>query len=398
MTRKRKHIVFTLLLQLFAFSMCACDISNQKTESNHFDRTEIFISRLETYNDIGMTHIDGRNILHFYDPESNNAIALCAKPNCEHLGESRNNPNPTCDAYVQGTVFGPAIINNKLYYLVSPPYTQDNPNGYYHQEFYQADVNGTNREKIAEVDDIPGFYMGIYENGYLACTYMNDSDVSGASLEKQEAGICLLNLDTKKLNRIYKRDHYEGCIHDVMIRNGKLYYIYTYTTEKLDFSDLNEIMTEEFQKHMNTVSQIELWKYNIDTGEEELVWQNGGTMLYHLAYGYLVDIEEENAYLLNVETNERIELEHDLVMKKGISICEDGIIIVGDGQVTFWDYQLKSMENIGTYKEEQDFFLASVTDKWVYSMYLSDGEYLPGCISREKFMNGDFNWMSISTK
>lgn len=391
---KRKYFLMCLLAFFIIGGICAYGINKHVAEESDIrnSRTFIISGLYDSFCDVGAIYND-RGILHFFDVKSNLDVPLCSKINCEHLGESRNNPQPSCDAYVGVFAHCPAIVGDSLFYV-----NRTDAGGVFEKIFYRAETNGTKRKEIAKVSDVMNFNFGIYENGYLAYCYYNYEDIHGQTLEKQKAGICLLNLETESFERIYCEDQYWGIIEDAMICEDALFYEYTYMQEALDSDlDIEKVVSTEYQEYMKENRKKEVWRYDLKTKERECIWGGQADKLL-LGYGFLYVQDTTKGYIYDLIRKEQNPLKIDDVCNKNITLFDEGIFIVGDGMVKTVDYYTGDLRKIGAYEDDEAFLLYGTTQHWIYGLCQKDGEYTVAYIKREQFMKGDFQWTLFTGK
>ena len=162
-----------LLISISALLLTSCASDKDGKSGGTADDLTISMdfTSSSSYSDKGIVYTNEDNILYFYDVSSGYETALCSKPNCKHEGASVSNPDPTCDGYVEGQCFSPAIINDKLYFLYTPEIMDESYSGFGTKVFCQADTDGTGRKEIARLNDAQTIAASAYSDKYYACPY-----------------------------------------------------------------------------------------------------------------------------------------------------------------------------------------------------------------------------------
>ena len=406
-----REIILSAVLTVLLIMLCGCSdtdagigddthgaAGDAKTEGeesgNGFQNTAIIgmIGYDETYNDNGVMNAE-RGIVYYCDPVSGYRVPLCTKVNCEHKGRTPDNMNPTCDAYFSELISGTAIIGDHLYYMSTP-----DGKGVFDKEFCKADRNGTNRQVIASFNDVElPTYMAYYD-GYFIYPYQNQDDPDGKQRDKVEVGIILISLETEKVTRIYAGEAGNGSIGNYTIAGDNLYYIFSYTDMNMSDLDYDDMMDTEKQEQLRNSYKLELWKYNISTGEKSMVPMTEGYAFRYMGYGHIIYTSEDgNGILIRDAASgeeQKVPLE-DAGYYAYIPYSE-GVAIPGKGRVRVIKYGEDRVSDIGDYGEGY-LTIYNITDRWVYGYrsYTDEkGEYEGHtvCCPRKDFFNGEFNW------
>ena len=200
MKMKCKKVVILLMISVL---FCSCK------EETPVDSWEAVVGMGHCYMNEGVIGAND-HILRFYDVQSGQDVALCAKPNCEHLGASSTNPSPECNAYLGSYPDMAAIVGGQLYCVIQEEFTWDKPEGLFQKYLYRAEVDGTNRKEIAKFSDAQVSATADYGEGYFVYTYRNTEDVEGNTLEQCRAGIYLVDLKEEKTEQIAVYDGYQS--------------------------------------------------------------------------------------------------------------------------------------------------------------------------------------------
>lgn len=372
--------------KLYCFFVMALLLGACKKEAP-VESQDAVIAHSVTYTNQGKFQINDQ-IIRFYDVQSGQDVALCAKPNCEHLGESSTNPSPECDAFFGSHTEMPAIVGGQLYCIVRGEFSWDKPEGLFQKYLYRAEVDGTNRKEIAYFPEAQNSAGGDYSEGYFVYTYANTEDVEGNPLEMRRAGAYVVDLTQEKAEQIVVFDGHQAYIPHVMIYNGKVYYERSYMTEYMDFSDFEQVSEPEFQEEMIENSRTEIWEYDIQTKEQSCIWSGGGR---HNAIamddGIICINESGRVTIINCADGTQKEAEPELFNGKGIMPHEKTIYIMTDGVLQAYEIETEKLETVGHYDESKlpNMGIMAITEETVYFM-IGNGEeyYLP----YESFIDG----------
>ena len=391
--------VFALFFVIIVLILCSCE---RKSSIDNFETTIIPNGGgfYEALNDNGVFY-DKQGVLYMLDPMTGISAPLCSKVNCDHRGNTRVNINPTCDAYFAQAVGYSAIIGDKLYCLVRIPENVDRGKGYFTKEFYRAEKNGTERKLLFRADDIQYGVCGRYEDGYFLYGYYNEETPEGEELDKEEVGMCVVNLKTEEMTRIRLDNCYGGRIWMMTIYQGQLYYGLSYMTENLNDYDFDYLSDPGNYDKLNGMYISEVWKYDIKTGEKEMVFESGLMPELSLGYGHIYYSADGKKHIVrNLTDGEEYSINKD---KSGIpmAICSEGIIFIEDDHIEIWRYGTEEIDKIGNKETNQKIYIKGITSKWVYAFILDKKkkeEMKSVYCSKEDFMKGRFEWCEYDIK
>ena len=192
MKMKCKKVVILLMISVL---FCSCK------EETPVDSWEAVVGMGHCYMNEGVIGAND-HILRFYDVQSGQDVALCAKPNCEHLGASSTNPSPECNAYLGSYPDMAAIVGGQLYCVIQEEFTWDKPEGLFQKYLYRAEVDGTNRKEIAKFSDAQVSATADYGEGYFVYTHggrrgeyfrtVSGRDISGRFKRGEDRADCCL--------------------------------------------------------------------------------------------------------------------------------------------------------------------------------------------------------------
>ncbi|MBR4815801.1 MAG: hypothetical protein IKZ73_00885 [Lachnospiraceae bacterium] len=347
-----------------------------------------------SYSDLGVFENE-RGILYYFDPVTGISTPLCSKVNCRHEGYSSTNPHPTCDAFFAEWYNCSAIVGERLYYVAG-----EEGNELFVKDFYRADKDGTNRKLLYRAENTEIFTLGTYEGNYFIYLYYNQEDQNGIPLEKIRLGMILLDLETEEIKDVDFGDTYGGRLLAATVKDDKIYIYMSYFTEdisKIDFAGLSALEREDYNA---SFLKEEIWEYSIKTGEKRKYCEiPSDSTSCILAYGHMF-ISYDNRMTMQELGNDTV-YEITGVSGEGYSKClfDSGVLFSGNGKVLLWENGTRELKEIGTYDPENRIYLTWVTPHWVYGNIFGTAGNDPVCFSREKFMNGNFNYkiMDIMT-
>ena len=378
MKMKCKKVVILLMISVL---FCSCK------EETPVDSWEAVVGMGHCYMNEGAIGAND-HILRFYDVQSGQDVALCAKPNCEHLGASSTNPSPECNAYLGSYPDMAAIVGGQLYCVIQEEFTWDKPEGLFQKYLYRAEVDGTNRKEIAKFSDAQVSATADYGEGYFVYTYRNTEDVEGNTLEQCRAGIYLVDLKEEKTEQIAVYDGYQAYIPNVMVYNDKVYYVYSYLKDYMDFSDYEVIFSEEFNQKMVENTCQELWEYDIKTKKQNCIWNGGGSYYVTTMNDGIICVKEsERATIINCADGAQKEVSPEIFNGKAVMPYRNRIYFLTDGVLKAYQVETGEVEDIGNYDETKlkGIGILAITEETVYFMAQNGDEfYLP----YDKFIKG----------
>ena len=342
-----------------------------------------------TYCNSGVLYMH-RGIVYLFEPVTGTAMPICTRINCSHQGKSPQNPNPDCDAYLGELTGYTAIIGDHLYYVTKPDDTHGSA-GLFEKNFCRADKDGTNRKVLYQADDISISTMGKYENGYFLFGYYNQEDINGEPIDKEEVGICVLDLKTEDLQQIRLGAYYNGRIGGMTVVDDELYYKIIYYTESLkgyDFSFLSDPANKEY---FNSIFRSEIWKYNLKTGEKVLYYCGDPEQsVLGLGYGYMYysDNKDTEQVVKNLKTGKEYRVTESV--RNTPFISREGIYLLGDGKIKLWKYETENVEEIGSYPDNEEMIIQWISKDYVYAIVFYENGYKTMYYDRDEFMKGHF--------
>jgi len=302
--------------------------------------------------------------LRFASAESGETFILCDKPDCPHEPQSILNPNPTCLAQV--SLLHSAVLWNNRQILICR--MEDNP--LLGLVIYQADINGHNRRKIAEIPDADTMTEAVLYGDLLVMTcmsrfYMDDMKMI-AKKQNETASIVILDLssgETRTASTIEAETAFYG---HPYVDAGKVYYAV----------------------NLGTTAHARV--YDIETRTETQFGPSYNPMrtLVNFADGYFVMADEEEIRLLSYTGGgEIVTTAQDCAESMSMLpyASADSIYLsawVGNGNV-YYKYDGKGLARIN--ETPVNLNTLFIFDKIVFVSGYKSGEFFHGAISRDDY-------------
>ena len=390
---KKAFFYIGVFLLIFLSSSC----SEQNIDTEYFDNIIVYGTNAEddVYSDVGILNtLNG--IVYLFDPVSGIRAPLCTKVNCKHEGKTLANQYPTCDAYLSFWVNETAIVGDYLYYAVCPEDENLNIKDMFIKEFYRADKNGKNRKLLYRTEDAQNFLFGFYENGYMAYSYANNENRDREVLKKNTFGIILIDLKSEETIHIrYEKEFYSGQVLFATITDEYIYYALCYFTEDIKQYSFDFISDPVNKDYMSKIYKAEIWRYNIESGEQEKYMELDPTKHFIVGRGHIVykDSDEMGITLKNLVTNEEHNIRGENFQKLYGSFNDMGFVFTVNGKIRLWRFGAKMPEELGTYNEKENLHITIITQNWVYASTYDDEKghkelYCP----RTDFLFWQYDW------
>lgn len=234
---------------------------------------------------------------HFFDAESGNSSVLCTKPDCKHM-KSYFGYDSTCDAYWGSNVSGSFLYGDKLIYITCSDEDDDSHNVLLDKYLMESDIDGKNRRKLA---DLPNFEIVrdlSVKGNLLAIGYVRQSDPENINdvivgrLEKDIAGVVLINLDTKEITNICQAEEYNAMFYGLSVTEDSVYYTLSYSTEKVEFTEQTD--SYDYVGAMKKSLVTEIHRADIVSGEDIIIYK--GNLANTFYYGKYIMVEEEGVF------------------------------------------------------------------------------------------------------
>ena len=374
---KRKSIsVFLAALTLFC-SGCKSSGTNSSTENTLNYVYDNLMS--VTYMENGMLYFD-EYLLKYFDVKSSLSTVVCSDPSCKHSYPA--NDKPTDCSAIMGVPSCLAYIDDKLYFAY-----EESDTAFTHKSFFTAEKDGSNRKRFAKIE-AENIQQTLYTNDSIIVSYQNTIDWSDENavaldqLEEWTVGIYIIDLSDGKAEKICSHTGKTARIDSMSFDGANIYYLFTC------FED--------------DVSNLILYKYNIESGQNEII---KSLKQIHL----IVDSKCFNSTsMLYVDSNSTNKL-HILSFDGTDTVVAEGKEIVNpffldDSKICYIDreegedfhYFIYDMNSGETVKVENDWHttpVQAVFEDIIYVLYPdANSSFLSkGCMSKEDFINGDYD-------
>lgn len=289
--------------------------------------------------------------LYYFDKTANSCVAVCGKPDCEHLNYEPDGKSNDCNAFIPSDEYyyqkGCAYYNGSIYMLGKS--SKDK----YTVSLFKFSSDGAEREEICEMftmsdwNDIGEFAV---HRGYAFCS-LNTSDTS--------ASLYCADINRKSVSVAYELTGYSAEI-DSIAGSGKYMYF-----SKLYAED------DKLENWNGAVCRID-----IETGECEELFDN---------LGYF-SVLNDNVYYIGYSDGGKI-LVYNTKDKTSYEFADspgDSRILLNDGKNLY----LANFDNEGISRQDIMIYVLSTDGK------LLDEINVPEC---EFFEGGDFDMMFMET-
>ena len=374
----KRLIIIAITLSLL--TSCGKSNENDSQSSTVQQSVSIDFTSAKSYSDMGVTYVSDSGILHFYDLASGYDTALCSKANCKHDGVSAANPKPTCDGYVEGSCYSPAIYGDKLYFLYTPDKKESNYADLSTKVLCTADKDGTNRNEIARLDNAQTISASAYSGHYYACAYYNSFDDNGQTLDKRVSKLSVIDLDSGKTYTTSAYESSQGIINKICFDGESAVFAYTYTTEEIDLSKQSD---SDYDEYLKGIIKTELIRFDIDSSKAENICTVDASIT-DIGYGYALSDEDEPA-LISLSDGSRKLLDNHyspyIMTDKGVLIYNKD-----DYSLAFFDISSDTITKLGI--KEKNTSIAAITDSYVYMYYSVGKDTFLGFVDKAELLSG----------
>lgn len=379
--KRKRFCAFLLALSLFC-SGCKSGSTDVKTE-NALDYVYDNLMGV-TYMENGILYYD-EYLLKYFDIKSSLSTVICSAPSCKHPRPSFDKPSD-CSA-VMDLPNSLALIDDKLYFS----YEEDDTT-FTHKSFFTADKDGSNRKRFAKIE-AEEIQQTLYTNDSIIVSYRNTIDWSDENavaldqLEEWTAGIYIIGISDGKTTKICTHTGEEVCIESLSFDEENIFYLLTY--------------------YEDTVYNVVLYKYNIESGQNEIIksfkkiWGVDCGNCFSSTDMLYVDRDDSTEkmaklHMLSFEGNDTVIAEGEEIGRP--FYLDDSRICYRyrEGEDNFY-YSIYDMESGETFKNGKDWcgtFVEAVFDDVIYVLYPPDingSMLIRGYISKEDFINGDYD-------
>lgn len=375
-----KRILCLLTMICLILTACGKDKSDNDNNNTDIQSVSLDFTCITSYSDSGMVYQNESGILHFYDLASGYDTALCSKANCKHEGVSAANPKPTCDGYVEGSCFSPAIYYDNLYFLYTPDKKESSYADLSTKVLCKADKDGTNRNEIAKLDNAQTISASAYSGHYYACAYYNSFDDNGQSLDKRVCKLSVIDLDSGRICTTPSYENTQGIINKICFDGESAVFAYTYTTEDIDLSKQND---SDYEEYLKGIIKTELIRFNFAGGEAENICTLDASIT-DIGFGYALSDENEPA-LISLSDSSRKSLDSDYLP---YLMTDKGVLVYGkdDNSLALYDISSGKTTKLGI--KDKNTSVAAITDSYVYMYYSVGKDTFLGYVERSVLLGG----------
>ena len=374
----KRLIILTITLLL----LTSCGISNDNDTQSGTEKQTVYIdfTSAQSYSDMGVTYVSDSGILHFYDLASGYDTALCSKANCKHEGVSAANPKPTCDGYVEGSCYSPAIYCDNLYFLYTPDKKESSYADLSTKVLCKADKDGTNRSEIAKLDNAQTISASAYSGHYYACAYYNSFDDNGQSFDKRVCKLSVIDLDSGSICTTPSYENTQGIINKICFDGESAVFAYTYTTEDIDLSKQND---SDYDDYLKGIIKTELIRFNFAGGEAKNICTLDASIT-DIGFGYALTDEDETS-LISLSDGSRKSLDSGYLP---YLMTDKGVLVYGkdDNSLALYDISSGKTTKLGI--KDKNTSVAAITDSYVYMYYSVGKDTFLGYVERSVLLSG----------
>ncbi|MCM1308548.1 MAG: DUF5050 domain-containing protein [Butyrivibrio sp.] len=252
---KRRMPAMLVLGTLLAVLLSSC--GGREADRNSISCSYKELGNPYTVSDMGMLYAADDNTIRFTDINSNENVYVCSRLNCRHgIGSD----GEQCQA-VSGMLLPSLLMDSGHIYIIGTSVSEGKGSC---AVIYRENLDGSEREKIAVVDDVDFVNCALLSGEEILFSYNRTIDYSDSlnpsELEHPGAGCVRYNLKTGKTQR------YECGSDDVYFINvGKIYkddkYLYIYYSYTNDKDDGDSSQEREWKSAVN--------RYGLDSDESE---------------------------------------------------------------------------------------------------------------------------------
>ncbi len=362
------------------------------------------------YSDEGFIFANEDRLLRYYDLKSGEKTVLCARPDCKH--ERVRDGERECYADYQGYAETAFMYGGKLYVIARQ--STGSAADIFNKTLYVSDPGGTNRQTLAELENV-GFIYGCTANdNFLAITSYIDmgsvniigSTDASSELENAFPDRCVvlttIDLGSGKTKRLQFERDFEVASGTPWVENGSVTFQLNYLTEDL-FAGVDEkrdeLTEEEFNAlvfeigdKMQDCLAAELVRYDPKVETTENLWT--GYSVDGIDHGYALTSDKDGRhYVIDLSDGSAEALDEKFNGYSG-DFCDSGIMLCKyeRGAKTFpayfYDFKTKTISEKGVIPANCN--VISVGENIVYTLCFDDGGSADfyGWASKEDFFGG----------
>ncbi len=194
----KKKIIIPIVIVTFIISIAITLLYIRRNTLENNQPADDFViiasTRTTTFSNKGMLTLNN-SMLQFVDGVSGDYAYVCDRVNCEHRPSSSVYTSD-CNAYLGMSVITAFIYNDYIYFLGG---NIDNPD-VTKWCLYRQLLNGTEREIVANINDVQNINMISVDNNYMVMSYNNsynyDDPLQPVQMDEKIYGIVVIDLSS----------------------------------------------------------------------------------------------------------------------------------------------------------------------------------------------------------
>ncbi|GHV05884.1 hypothetical protein FACS1894217_03510 [Clostridia bacterium] len=345
----------------------------------------------------------GNGPMRFSDLSGDGAIVLCDKPDCKHEPATIKNPTPTCLAQtdlVEGQK--KMIIYQNHQILIRG--IEGEPMA---TRVYTADINGENRKKVADIPNALNILSAAIRGDTLVLAYQNSYEVNEAGLfdklEKDFAGISIVNMKTRNVKNLIAKEGYSVSIDSLWLDDKYVGYSTSQTERPFeeyygkefdgDYANLTPEMMQNAAVEAEQGIRYNTYLYDVSANVETEIWNSNGRYTNgSFADGYWVTTDGEKATLTPLNGEESIKLKQPTSDDFSPLKADEGLYFNSwkDDVYTYYSCDKSKFTEIG----HADFSVATIINNVVYASR-SGGEFAYGYLPLDNFKAAKFDAFKV---
>lgn len=378
-TRCRKIVMVTVTVIVIVVAICLFFSKkipgNQVITENMSEWEDAYCSMSScNYQKDGVLYLrwdEYGGLISYCDNASGKDEVVCTDKTCKHSTDA----NSTCSARVSGNARGCAIRGEHLYYF---DLDENDGENYY---LYQANLDGTHRKTVCEVEDpddtihdsIVEILEVYYTKQYVYYVFWELDSKDDTRILR----VGRIDLKTKQNKIVYRLDETDSMIQSIVVKDDLLVLAVSYND-----ADAKEVMKHKYDEQFAKEHECnKIIAIDALSGKQQFVLDGTSSNRNLLMVdGYLfyckIQNNSEINYCCDINTKKEVEVDsRDLSMMQSDS----------DSKVYYMDYQQKDGENWYIYYQydvkagvmtklgESEIFYDAVMGDYVYAT-ITEGE------------------------
>lgn len=349
----RKRIILAVAIMTLIVTGCGAD-NTKKSEEGKADKVNtVNVMKANASYGTDMVTLseynlqNGYSTIKFYNPKTDSVVVACGLANCTH--EYTESDSITCNALFEGQVRFPFIYESKLYYFYGDGNTA----------FYESNVDGTDKKKIAEMEFEPDAQDAVFMDGNIYLTSyaseLGEEDADGALLTASACSeLYEVDIKTGKQKKLTNFGKKAEIMCFAKVKSGKKIYL-----------------GMKYQNKNVYESELKTWNKYME-------WMGSGINTYKEA----LDMFDQHSeyYCLDVESNniEKMEFNYDMTYEgmEDIKGYYDFILIGVNGQFCYYLTSYGDGAALYEYDTKKDTYTELDNSYRMYYAYANDKVYI----------------------